>query len=158
MKNLLLLLLFLLPLPTLAADTAKESYEGMIRAADNNETTAVRGYILPSGLELYDRFTGYNLLPCLPKDSQYVSETSAGPWRVVRAGMTDISGKWRVAKLYFAKDGGRWKWDVNETLHHGLGEKWQKQINVMEQLYLLMRAQMGGHVTCAMVKQLAKTQ
>lgn len=159
MKTFLPLLFIFFYSAAMAADTpARASFENFRMALDNNDAAMAHTYVAMSGQPLFDRFASYGLLPCLPKDSQFISEQKAGNYQMVVAGLTGLNDKWQIVRLYFSKENAGYAFDMHETLRRGLGEKWQTQVNVIEQLYLLAKAQMGDALTCDVAKKIIKPE
>lgn len=116
--------------------------------------TKCRAMLTASSLELYDRITGYDVMDCLPKETTYVSEQASGKHMMVRAS-TKLGETVRFLRLAFIREKGAWKLDIPFSLRLAIGENWQKQVSMTEQLYLFMRQQLGGKLNCAAVQGLA---
>jgi hypothetical protein len=110
-------------------------------------------YITASSFDIYRRFTSYGLLKCLPHDTAYVSQIPAGSHTIDRA-KTDH----HILRLLFAQEEGAWKLDIPETLQSGLGNNWEKQVHASEQVYLLMRQQMGDRFQCDIFSNLLQQE
>lgn len=141
-------------LPAHAAATPQDAFNQLTRCVQTEDVQTCRTVQTSDSLPLYDRFASYGLLRCLPKDATYVSQEAEGNAVVVRARVTQ-NEKPRIMRLVFTQEAGGWKLDTPESLRRGMGENWQKQVNMTEQLYLMMRTQMGGQLNCAMIHALA---
>lgn len=138
--------------PTYAADSPpKQAFDALNQCVKASDAATCRTLITASSAPLYDRFISYGLLHCLPKEVAYISEEPAGNYTIIRAA-TDK----KTLRLSFVEEAGLWKLDIPNTLQAGIGANWQKQVNMTEQLYLLMRQQMGGQLDCGMVRGLAQ--
>ncbi|NBX04058.1 MAG: hypothetical protein EBR02_08400 [Alphaproteobacteria bacterium] len=108
--------------------------------------------LTPNSHALFDRVAGYDVLGCLPKKTEYISEQQAGSYTLVRA-KTQLGNTPRFLKLAFT--GG--KLDIPYSLRMALGESWEKQVNATEQIYLMLRAQFGGKLNCNTVQGLVSS-
>jgi hypothetical protein len=152
---LLILLLLLLPLPTLADASPEQSFNAIIAHCITTTDKSCRNHFTASSYSLYDRFTSYGLMRCVPKDAHFISTIPGATHTILRAA-TGSPGHERVMRLAFKPDGDDWKLDVPESLRIGMGENWQKQVDTTEQIYLVLRAQFGGELNCQAVQALAK--
>lgn len=155
MKRLLALLLALLPLAA-QAQSPQQGFDALAQAIREDKPDAGKAHVTADSAPLYDRFVSYGLFPCLPKDAAFISEQSAGGSSVVRASLTAPSGAKQIANLTFSKEGEQWKFNLPASLQRGLGERWDTKVHNAEQLYLLLRQQLGDKLTCAAIQDIVK--
>lgn len=136
-----------------AAATPKDNFEQINSCVRQEDADSCRHLLTVGSSPLYNRFMSYGLMNCLPKDAQYVSQQEIDGGVIVRASVTDM-GRQRFMRLVFTKEGGEWKLDVTESLRMAMGKNWQQQIDLVEQLYLLMRKQFGAKLDCAAIRGL----
>ena len=120
-----------------------------------NEPDICRGMLTSSSHTLYDRFASYGLMICLPTDFEYEKSVQKGGYYIVTAASGDAPRARSRLRLAFTAAATP-KLDVPQTLRLGLGENWQNKISLAEQLYLLMRQNMGSQLTCDQVAPLIK--
>ncbi len=66
-------------------------------------------------------------------------------------------GHYYVARLVFiTAPGGIPKIDIPLSFRRGLGDDWESKIQLSEQLYLMMKQNMGDKLTCDMLDDLIK--
>src|ERR1700684_1822109 len=70
-----------------------------------------RAWLTKDSGDLYARFAGYGLMPCLPRDATYISEQPEGTSAVATPSIT-AKGKPRNVHLRFMQEAGAWKLDV----------------------------------------------
>ena len=141
-------------MPALAEDAAVQ--EAAIRVADcvnTRDADACRSEITANSARMFERFVSYNLMDCLPQHATFVSSKPDGAMMRVRATVM-MGDKESTVRLIFQQEKGQWKLDIPETLHQGLGANWQNQLDATEQLYLMLRSQMGDTLNCEMVTKL----
>ncbi len=154
MKSIHLLLLLLLPAASAFAAGPKESFTRINQCVTTQDTATCRDWITVSSVAIYDRFIADDLAKCLPKDAIYISQKQAGSEVIVRAGVNAGS---RTMRLVFVEEEGKWKLDVPESLHLGIGDNWEQQLNLTEEAYAMMKQYMGDKLNCAMLQNLANT-
>ena len=76
---------------------------------------------------------------------------------MIRASVTDL-GKKRYMRLFFVEEEGTWKLDVPESLRTAMGKDWQKQVEITENIYLLMRSQFGAKLDCNTIRSLVNVK
>lgn len=138
------------------ADTPRAGIKRLSTCLGADRLMDCRSYITASSVELFDRFESYKLADCLPKSLEYVSEKTQRSHMAVRSRFQS-GGKPHIARLLLVEEENQWKLDIPETLRSGLGENWETQLNATEQVFLLMRQQMGGNLNCAVLQNLAGT-
>jgi hypothetical protein len=132
------------------AASARAAFDALNGCLLSKAPSACRGMLTTSSLPLYDRISSYDVLDCLPKENSYVSEQIQGKYTFVRA-TTQLGNTPRFLKLAFI--GG--KLDIPHSLKLAIGENWEKQVNAVEAVYLMLKAQLGGKLNCATVQGLA---
>lgn len=148
----------LFPLIALAAD-AQQSFQALRDAIELNNAADAGMQLSQASQPLYKRFVSYNLLPCLPKDTEYYSQQTLGNQMLIKALFTAPTGGRKLANLIFIQESGAWKFDLPQTLHRGLGKNWESHVNLTEQLYLMLRQQVGpDKLSCGMVNELIKAE
>jgi hypothetical protein len=149
--------LLLLGTSPVHADMAspQSSFGRIIQCVKKEDTHGCRQLLTASSVSLYDRFVSYDLMRCLPKNASYISHQKSNGAVILRASAT-VGGNKRYMRLMLSEEEGQWKLDVPESLRLGMGENWEKQIQMTEQLYLVMKQQMGVQLTCEMAENLAR--
>ena len=135
----------------------EESFARINQCAQKEDTVGCRELITASSVDVYDRFVSYGLMKCLPKNVTYFSQENKGNQVIIRASVTTGENK-RFMRLVFVEEEGQWKLDVPESLHIGLGDKWEQQLNLTEQIYVVMQQQMGGQLNCSIIQNLANSK
>lgn len=138
-----------------AAGAAKDSFYRINDCVKKEDSQGCKDLFTASSFPLYDRFASYGLMNCLPKDAEYVSQKEMGSHFMIRASATDLGNK-RFMRLYFVKEEGEWKLDVPYSLYQSMGKNWEKQIEMIESLYLLMKQQFGSKLDCNTIRNLVK--
>ncbi|MBY0406922.1 MAG: hypothetical protein K2Q01_04470 [Rickettsiales bacterium] len=155
MKKILALTLAAVIASPANADTVKAATARLAACVQARDVSACRENLTAGSVELYDRFTGYDLMDCLPEEARYRSHVAEGEdTALVRAYVTS-GGKKNGVRLVMQQEEDKWKLDIPESLHRGLGEKWEDQLNATEQVYLLLRSQLGDRLNCASIRGLA---
>jgi hypothetical protein len=134
---------------------AKKSFDKINNCVQKEDKQGCKDLFTASSASLYNRFMSYGLMGCLPKDAQYVSQKEVGSHVMIRASATDL-GKQRFMRLFFVEEEGQWKMDVPESLRTSMGKNWEKQIELTEQIYLLMKSQLGAQLDCKTIRNLVK--
>ena len=89
-----------------------------------------------------------------PQNASYISQQNIGKNIVIHA--NSAQGNTRNSmRLIFTQEEGQWKLNVPESLHLGLGDNWEQQLNLTEQAYLIMKQQMGMQLSCDAINNLA---
>ncbi len=159
MKNIFLIIAFLLAnSPVFAGESsARDSFEKINNCTRKEDIQSCRDLFTASSISLYDRFMSYGLVNCLPKDAEYDSQQNLGNTMLIRASVTDL-GKKRYMRLFFVEEEGSWKLDVPESLRTAMGKDWEKQIEITENIYLLMRSQFGAKLDCNTIRSLVNVK
>lgn len=152
------ILLCLLPISVLADLPGKQGLTEIKQCIMQNNIEFCHMAMTQNSYEVFDKFSSYKLMPCLPTDFRYESEQSAGDKTTVRASMPADNKNNYFFKMVFVKQNGRVKLDLPETLHTGLGENWKNKLDMSEQLFLMMRQNMQEKLTCDVLRDLAKPQ
>ena len=161
MKRMILLLLVLLPLSAAAdpvqlalvtTSPGRQDLAMLKHCIIENNTPYCRSILTPSSYDIFDRFVSYKLMPCLPTDFVYDSEETVGPRTTVKATMPASNKTHFVFRIVFQDN----KIDIPESFHVGLGDKWENKIQLAEQLYLMMRQNLGDKLTCDQLNDLVK--
>lgn len=148
--------LSLMLLPGLAFASAKDSFNALNTCVQQGEVAQCRPYLTANSFALYDRFTAYGLLDCLPGDVTFTSQTREGKETIIRAQTKSLGAKPKNLRLAFAEEEGQWKLDIPSSLHAALGDKWEGQVDVTEKLYLALKSQLGDAMGCQAVTGLLK--
>lgn len=138
-----------------AEGTARDSFDSINNCVKKEDTQGCKDLFTASSFPLYDRFASYGLMNCLPKDAEFDSQKQDGSYVMIRASATDTGNK-RFMRLFFAQEEGKWKLDVPYSLSKSMGKNWEKQIEMVEQIYLLMRQQLGSKLDCNMIRGLVQ--
>ncbi len=110
----------------------------------------------PNSYEILDKFSRYQLMPCLPTDFHYVGEQAAGDRITVRAEMPADNKTNYTFRMVFVNSDNKMKLDLPETLRTGLGENWKNKVDMSEQIFLLMKQNMKDKLTCDVLRDLAE--
>jgi hypothetical protein len=157
-RFLLLLPFLLLPLSAPAATPGSQGFANVHACVMQNDPGYCHTILTPNSYDLFDRFVSYKLMPCLPTDFAYISEEHGAARTMVKTSMQAGGGQQYILRLVFADTTAGEKLDIPASLERGFGEKWQDKIQLAEQLYLLMRQNMGDKLTCDMLNDLIKPQ
>lgn len=133
-----------------------QGFQSVRRCVMQNDSDYCRSILTPNSYTIFDRFFSYKLMPCLPTDFTYTSEGMASGHRIVKLTMPAGGGMLYVLRLAFAETKEGIKLDVPASLKVGLGDNWESKINLSEQLYLMMKQNMGDKLTCDMLNGLVK--
>jgi hypothetical protein len=114
----------------------------------HNDPGFCRAHMTPSSYDLFDRFASYKLMPCLPTDFSYVMEKPGDGFTEVRASFPESANKVDLFWVVFATTPQGPLIDLPQTFRKGFGPKWQNRIMMAEQVYLMMRENMGDNLTC----------
>lgn len=148
MKLLYLLPLLLLCLPAHAETDGMRDFLSVRHCVMENDATYCRSILTPDSYNYFDRFSSYKLMPCLPTDFTYESEATSQGQTTVKATMPAGGGKLYVIRLVFSDTPAGHKLDLPASFKRGFGEKWESEVQLAEQVYLLMRQNMGDKLTC----------
>ncbi len=124
----------------------------------HNDIPFCRSNMTQASFEFFDRFVSYKLMPCLPTDFVYAGEQSVNGYTIVKSTMPAGGGRDYIFRLVFVNTPGGMKIDIPATFQVGFGEKWRDKIALSEQLFLMMRQNMGNKLTCDMINDLIKPQ
>jgi len=153
---LFLALLLMNTAPALAdTNTPEESFTRITQCIKIKDAVSCRKLLTASSIDIYDRFVSYGLIKCLPANATYVSQKTVGNQVIIRASIMTGDNQQRYMRLTFSEEKGQWKLDVAESLRVGLGSKWEQQLNLTEQVYVLMQQQLGAKLNCDMIQNLA---
>lgn len=153
----LLAMIVMVPLASHAETTGRQGLGEIKQCIMQNDTVLCHQTMTPSSYPIFDKFSGYRLMPCLPTDFSYKSEHKSGDETIVKASMPEDSTTNYEFRLVFVKDGGgQVKLDLPETLHIGLGDNWQDKLNTSEQIFLMMKQNMQDKLTCDVLLNLVK--
>jgi hypothetical protein len=119
-----------------------------------NDAAYCHSIMTPESYAFFDRFESYKLMPCLPSDFTYESEQPAGSKIIVKANLQAAANKHYIFRLVFDQTASGPKINIAESFHAGLGEKWENKVQLSEQLYLMMKQNMGDKLTCDMLNNL----
>jgi len=157
MKYVALFLFFLFPAAANAVTPGQKGVDEVHHCIMENDPAYCHSILTPDSLSYFDRFTSYKLMPCLPTDFTYVSEEPAGDNIMARVSMPEGPGKAYVARLVFVNSpDGNPKLSLPLSFRRGLGENWENNLQLSEQLYLMMKQNMGDKLTCDMLNDLVK--
>ncbi len=135
-----------------AGSPPRDSFERINSCVKKDDVVGCKDMFTASSMPLYERFMSYGLMDCLPKDATYYSGEDREGGKLIRARVTDkISGKERYMRLLFVEEEGQWKLNVPQSLEIAMGKNWEKQVNMVEQVYLLMKKQIGADLNCSMI-------
>lgn len=153
-RTLIMLWCLLIPCAALATDTSvKTAVNEVAVCVHDRNAQACRNTITASSLGLFNRFVSYDLMDCLPQSAAYLSQKAEGTAMQVRATIT-TNDKKTIVRLIFQQEEDQWKLDIPETLRRGMGDNWEGQLNATEQVYLMLRSQMGDKLNCTMIRNL----
>jgi len=155
-KYFFLILLFILPSVAYAETPGLQGFKAIKQCIMQNDTGLCHASMTQSSYEIFDKFTAYKLMPCLPTDFKYESEHKSGTKTIVKAEMPQDNANKYIFHMVFVKQDEEVKLDLPETLRVGLGDNWQDKLNMSEQLFLMMRQNMQDELTCDVLINLVK--
>ena len=59
-------------------------------------------------------------------------------------------------RLFFSQEQGKWKLDIPASLQSGIGNDWQKRVDMTEQVYLMLKQKLGSKMDCSMLQAMVK--
>lgn len=142
-----------MPCAALPATDARQSFLDVRQCVKDENVAQCRTLLTRNSLELYNRFTSYGIMGCLPKDAAYFSQKTSGSDVIIRASVTS-AGQKRYMNLVFSRESGAWKLNVPASLQKGLGPQWEQNVAMVEKIYLLLHEQMGASLNCAAIQNL----
>lgn len=154
MRKLLLMLPLLLPVVSHAETPGMQGFKAIKQCIMQNDTRTCHAAMTQGSYEIFDKFSSYQLMPCLPTDFKYQSERNAGAKTIVKAEMPQDNNNNYYFRMVFVKQASQEKLDLPATLHAGLGDNWQNKLDTSEQIFLLMRQNMQGKLTCDVLQNL----
>jgi hypothetical protein len=138
--------------PPSVVSRATEGFLSVKQCVMQNNPAYCRTIMTPNSYELFDRFVSYKLMPCLPTDFNYAGEQRKGNVTIVKATMPASNKTHYIFSMVFVDN----KVDIPESFHVGLGENWQNKIQLADQLYQMMRQNLGDKLTCDQLNDLIK--
>lgn len=158
MKKILALAILLLPFQANAELVGQQGLAKIKQCIMQNNTAFCHSVLTPSSYQLFDKFAGYQLLPCLPTDFEYTSEQKAAAGEtIVKASLPRDAQHNYAFKMVFVGSHGAAKLDLPETLQIGLGPDWQKKMNMSEQLFLMLsQSTKNKQLTCQVLQDMAE--
>lgn len=148
----LLLIGLLLPSPALA-ETVPQAVEKLAACVTARDVPACRQRLTAASLPVFERFAAYKLMGCLPESAGYLAHSLKKPFALVDARIS-LSQEDYKTSLVFRREHGFWKLDLPETLRRGLGEQWEGRLGMVENLYLMMKSQLGDKLNCDSIRAL----
>lgn len=121
-----------------------------------NDANYCSSIITPDSQEMFKRFASYKLMPCLPSDFNYVKEEAKAERITVTANTPADNGEVYIIRLVFNTTDDGPKLSLPASFERGFGKNWQDKIEMSEQLYLMMKQNMGDQLTCDMLNGLVK--
>ena len=131
----------------------KDAFADLNRCIQQQNIAQCRSLVTADSTDLYDRFVSYGVIECLPKDATYISQKPAENEIYITVSVTS-AGEKRYMGLMFAYEDAQWKLDVPNSLHNGLGDNWENQVNAIEKIYLIMHQTMGAKLNCMAIQNL----
>ena len=151
MRKLLLVLLFVPALASAQTDGMR-SLAQMRKCVMDSDQKYCKSIITSDSYQYFDKFVSYKLMPCLPTDFVYESEQKSGDKMILRASIPAGGGMSQFFRVVISSG----KIDIPESFHIGFGENWQNKIQMSEQIFLMMKQNMGDKLTCDMLTNLLK--
>jgi len=133
----------------------QDSITQLNQCLPKTDPSACRALVTASSVALYNRFVSYDLLKCLPQPVTYVSQEHKGAQTIIRSSVM-VNGTQRFLRLIYVEEEGKWKLDIPESLHLSMGNNWEKQVNMTEQIYVMLKQQMGEQFSCNTLLTLVK--
>lgn len=143
MKNFLTCLSFLVLLYAAPAH-ASVPVDQLKECILNNDAPGCRALLTPASYSVFDRFAAHKLLVCVPSNWTVESQKQQGATTIVTASIPASNRARYITRLVYQGD----KLDLPSTLRLGMGERWENKINLAEQLYMMMKQNMGSKLTC----------
>ena len=156
MKKFIIILLLVFPYSAHADNITLQGVASLKACIMQNDKSFCHNVITPDSYQLFDKFFAYKLSPCLPSDLTFDSESGDDREKVVKIRTPAGGGKDYIVRMAFSIQNGVAKFNIPKTLRIGLGEKWQERLNMSEQLYLMMKQNMGDSLNCDLLTQLVK--
>jgi len=156
MNRWLLIILLFMPLTAHAESSGMHGLMAIKSCIMANDSRLCHSFMTQSSYEIFDKFTFYKLMPCLPTNFVYESEQALGEQIIVKASMPADNKTNYIFRMVFVGKGEGIKLDLPETLHTGLGGNWRDKMNFAEQLFLMMRQNMQDKLTCDVIRDLAR--
>ena len=119
-----------------------------------NDAKLCRALLTPDSYSFYDRFAGYGLMPCLPTNLTMESQKQSGTHTILTASMPAGGGKKYLIRLSYDPASPQLLLDIPDSLRRALGERWENKMKLAEQLYLLMKQNLGDKLTCDQLEPL----
>lgn len=133
---------------------ARGAFERVGQCFGQGDMPRCRPMLSTNSLSLFDRISNYRAMQCLPKKLNYLSQAVQGKHTLVRAS-TQMGGGTRFLRLAFLKEKGGWKLDIPQSLQTALGNSWEGQVSMTEQIYQALQQRMGDKLNCTAIENLA---
>lgn len=155
--RLIAVFLAFLALPTLAfATPGMRGFEQTKQCVMRNDAAYCHQVITPSSWPWLEKFQNYQLMPCLPTDLSYENEKTEGGVTTVVAAIPVSDTRQSILRLLFVNGPSGPLLDLPRTFARGFGPNWQNKLQMAEQLYLMMRQNLGTSPSCDMLTGLLK--
>lgn len=152
MRRIILCLLCLLPaFPALASDADMESLHKLMDATRSRGYAQAQPYVTERSMPLMDRLWKQGVPLFFPEKASLKKKKEQGGYRYLWVSPAD-NPKAGSLILAFTDEDGQAKLDLPETFRNGLGEDWPKQLDMLEQGYIMAKAQMGEEAALKLIQ------
>jgi hypothetical protein len=151
------ILALFLCVPALAfATPGMRGFEQTKQCVMQNDSGYCHRIVTPSSYPWLEKFQNYKLMPCLPTDLTYDSEKTGGGITTVVTTVPVSSSQQSILRLLFVDTPSGPLLDLPRTFARGFGNNWQNKLQMAEQIYLMMRQNLGTNPSCEMLTGLLK--
>ena len=118
----------------------------------NNDSGGCRSLLTTASYSLFDRFASYKLLVCVPSNWTVESQKRQGNATILTVSIPASNRSRYITKLVYQGT----KLDLPASLRLGMGEKWENKIKFSEQIYLMMKQNLGAKLTCDTISSIVE--
>lgn len=153
--SIILLLFMAIPSCALASGADMQSLSRLMEATRSQGYEQAKTHVTERSFPLFDRLWKQGVPLFFPQNVTLVKEKTQGEFRYVWV-RPEENPRAGTLILAFADEDGQAKLDLPETFRNGLGEDWPKTLDMLEQAYLMTRAQVGDEAALAMVQNMLR--
>lgn len=134
-----------------AGEAEMKSLKRLMDATRSQGYTQARAQVTERSRPLFDRLWKQGVPLFFPEDAVLKKERTAGKFRYLWVSPAENPHAGNLI-LAFADEDGKAKLDLPETFRNGLGEDWPKKLDMLEQGYLMAKAQMGDEAALKLLQ------
>lgn len=159
MKRSLLTVLFICILASgaWANDADMRSLERLMEATRSQGYAQAQTEVTERSRPLLDRLWKQGVPLFFPQNITLKKEKAAGDFRYLWVSPKE-NPKAGSLILAYTNEGGKAKLDLPETFRNGLGENWPKTLDMLEQGYMMAKAQVGDEAALQMLQNMMRGQ